>query len=289
MKGIVLAGGLGTRLYPLTKSISKQLLPVYDKPMIYYPISTLMSLDISQILIITSEKDHKLFKNLLGDGTQFGCSFEYKIQYKPVGLADAFILGEDFIGDESVCLILGDNIFSGIDFKKVIKKVENVNGGLIFAYEVNDPERYGVVSFDEELNVTNIEEKPKLPTSKFAVPGIYFYDNSVINVAKNIEPSERGELEITDVNLHYLKEGNLKVIRLKRGVAWLDTGTFESLIQASQYVQSIEDRQGLKIGCVEEIAFNNKWIGREDLLTIAETYKKNNYGDYLIKIADENC
>ena len=229
-----------------------------------------------------------LFKNLLGDGTKFGCSFEYKTQHKPVGLADAFILGEDFIGDEDVCLILGDNIFSGVDFKKVTKKLKNINGGLIFAYEVNDPERYGVVSFGNEMNVTNIEEKPNDPTSRFAVPGIYFYDNSVIDVAKNIEPSERGELEITDVNLHYLKRGELKVIRLKRGVAWLDTGTFESLIQASQYVQSIEDRQGLKIGCMEEIAFNNKWIGREELLTIAEKYKKNNYGDYLIKIANEN-
>jgi len=287
MKGIILAGGLGTRLYPLTIPISKQLLPVYDKPMIYYPIATLMSLDISEILIITSEQDHELFKKLLGDGSQVGCSFEYKIQYKPVGLADAFILGEEFIGDEDVCLILGDNIFSGIDFKKVIKKVTNINGGLVFAYEVNDPERYGVVSFDGNKNVTSIEEKPKNPKSRFAVPGIYFYDNSVIEIAKNIKPSDRGELEITDVNLHYLNEGKLKVQILKRGVAWLDTGTFESLIQAGQYVQSIEDRQGVKIACLEEIAFNNKWISKEQLLSISKTYEKNNYGDYLIKIANE--
>jgi len=287
MKGIVLAGGLGTRLFPLTVSISKQLLPVYDKPMIYYPISTLMSMGIRDILIITSEHDSELFKKLLGDGTQFGCEFKYEIQYKPVGLADAFILGEDFIGQDSVCLILGDNIFSGIDFTETKKIIKTLKGGMVFAYEVNDPERYGVVSFDKDNKVISIEEKPKKPKSRFAIPGLYFYDNTVIGVAKNIKPSYRGELEITDVNKVYLDKGDLQVQILKRGVAWLDTGTFESLTQAGQYVQSIEDRQGIKIGCLEEIAYNNKWITREGLLKISDKYNKNSYGDYLKKIAKE--
>tara|TARA_R110000796_G_scaffold94869_2_gene199786 strand:+ start:2184 stop:3053 length:870 start_codon:yes stop_codon:yes gene_type:complete len=287
MKGIVLAGGLGTRLFPLTVSISKQLLPVYDKPMIYYPISTLMSMGIQDVLIITSEHDNQLFKNLLGDGSQFGCRFEYKIQYNPVGLADAFILGEDFIGEDSVCLILGDNIFSGIDFSKTKKRIKSLKGGMVFAYEVNDPERYGVVSFDKDNKVTSIEEKPTIPKSRFAIPGLYFYDNTVIEVAKNIKPSSRGELEITDVNKVYLEKGDLQVQRLKRGVAWLDTGTFESLTQAGQYVQSIEDRQGIKIGCLEEIAYNHKWITKEELLKISDKYRKNSYGEYLKRIAKE--
>ena len=289
MKGIILAGGSGTRLHPLTLSVTKQLLPVYDKPMIYYPLSTLMSMGINQILIISTPQDKQLFQNLLGDGSQWGISLNYEIQEKPNGLAEAFIIGEKFIGDDSVCLILGDNIFYGIDTDKVkeqIKKLskEIVVGALIFGYQVNDPERYGVLSFDKKGNVTGIQEKPKKPKSNYAVPGLYFFDNSVVKVAYNVKPSERGELEITDVIQHYLDWDLLKVHKLPRGVAWLDTGTFESLNQAGQYVETIQERQGLMVGCIEEIAFNNEWINSEKVLYFADKYKKNSYGKYLSKL-----
>jgi glucose-1-phosphate thymidylyltransferase len=286
MKGIILAAGSGTRLYPLTLSVSKQLLPVYDKPMIYYPLSTLMSFGIKDILIITTNQDKHLFERLLGDGENLGCKIFYEIQESPNGLAEAFIIGEKFIGNENVCLILGDNIFFGIDTTEVKKNIENFSGGLIFAYQVNDPERYGVVTFDENKNVLDIQEKPKRPKSNYAVPGLYFYDNSVIDVAKNIKPSNRGELEITDVNKSYLENKKLKVQTLKRGVAWLDTGTFESLSQAGSFVQSIEDRQGLKIGCIEEIAYQNGWIDLNGLKFFVNKYRKNSYGEYIKKLID---
>ena len=284
MKGIILAGGSGTRLHPLTLSVTKQLLPVYDKPMIYYPLATLMSMGINDILIISTPQDKPLFQNLLGDGSQWGISLSYEIQEKPNGLAEAFIIGEKFIGDDSVCLVLGDNIFYGIDTDKVKEQIEDLKGGLVFGYQVNDPERYGVLSFDKKGNVTGIQEKPKKPKSNYAVPGLYFFDNSVTKVAYEVKPSERGELEITDVIQHYLDEGTLKVHKLPRGVAWLDTGTFESLNQAGQYVETIQERQGLMVGCIEEIAFNNEWINSEKVLYFADKYKKNSYGKYLSKL-----
>jgi glucose-1-phosphate thymidylyltransferase len=288
MKGIILAAGSGTRLYPLTSSVSKQLLPVYDKPMIYYPLATLMSFGIKDILIIVAPQDKHLFERLLGDGTSFGCNFQYEVQDVPRGLAEAFIIGEEFIGDDSVCLILGDNIFYGIDADKVKENVENLKGGLVFGYQVNDPERYGVLSFSKGGVVNGIQEKPTKPKSNYAVPGLYFFDNQVIKIAKEVKPSDRGELEITDVINHYLTWGLLKVHKLPRGVAWLDTGTFESLMQAGQYVQTIEDRQGIKIGCIEEIAFQNEWIGKNQLNKFVQKHKKTNYGTYLNKLTQNN-
>ena len=257
MKGIILAAGSGTRLYPLTASVSKQLLPVYDKPMIYYPIATLMSFGIKDILIIVAPQDKHLFERLLGDGSSLGCNFQYEVQEVPRGLAEAFIIGEKFIGEDPACLILGDNIFYGIDAEKVKENIQNLKGGLVFGYQVNDPERYGVLSFTKGGSVNGIQEKPTKPKSNYAVPGLYFFDNSVIKVASNVKPSDRGELEITDVISHYLDWGLLNVHKLPRGVAWLDTGTFESLMQAGMYVETIEQRQGIKIGCIEEIAYQN--------------------------------
>jgi len=272
MKGIILAGGSGTRLHPLTLSVTKQLLPVYDKPMIYYPLATLMSMGINDILIVSTPQDKPLFQNLLGDGSHWGISLSYEIQEKPNGLAEAFIIGEKFIGDDSVCLVLGDNIFYGIDTDKVKEQIENLKGGLVFGYQVNDPERYGVLSFDKKGNVTGIQEKPKKPKSNYAVPGLYFFDNSVVKVSYNVKPSERGELEITDVIQHYMDYDLLKVHKLPLGVAWLDTGTFESLNQAGQYVETIQERQGLMVGCIEEIAYNNGWIDVDQLEKHAEKY-----------------
>jgi glucose-1-phosphate thymidylyltransferase len=287
MKGIILAGGSGTRLHPLTLSVTKQLLPVYDKPMIYYPLATLMSMGINEILIISTPQDKDLFQNLLGDGSEWGVKLSYEIQYKPEGLAQAFMIGEKFIGDDSVCLILGDNIFYGIDTDKVKEQIQDLKGGLVFGYQVNDPERYGVLSFNKKGDVNGIQEKPKKPKSNYAVPGLYFFDNSVIKVAYNVKPSERGELEITDVIQHYLDFDLLKVHKLPRGVAWLDTGTFESLNQAGQYVETIQERQGLMVGCIEEIAYQNEWINSEKVLYFADKYKKNSYGKYLSKIASQ--
>lgn len=284
MKGIILAGGSGTRLHPLTLSVTKQLLPVYDKPMIYYPLCTLMSFGINEILIISTPQDRPLFQNLLGDGSEWGIKLSYEIQYKPEGLAQAFMIGEQFIGEDSVCLILGDNIFYGIDTDNVKEQLQNLKGGLVFGYQVNDPERYGVLSFNKKGDVTGIQEKPKKPKSNYAVPGLYFFDNSVVKVAYNVKPSERGELEITDVIQHYLDFDLLKVHKLPRGVAWLDTGTFESLNQAGQYVETIQERQGLMVGCIEEIAYQNGWIIPEKLEMLSEKYKKNSYGKYLKKI-----
>jgi glucose-1-phosphate thymidylyltransferase len=285
MKGIILAGGSGTRLHPLTLSVTKQLLPVYDKPMIYYPLATLMSMGISDVLIISTPQDKPLFQNLLGDGSQWGIRLSYEIQEKPNGLAEAFIIGEKFIGEDSVCLVLGDNIFYGIDTDKVKEQIEDLKGGLVFGYQVNDPERYGVLSFDRKGNVTGIQEKPKKPKSNYAVPGLYFFDNSVTKVAYNVKPSERGELEITDVIKHYMDNGLLKVHKLPRGVAWLDTGTFESLNQAGQYVETIQERQGLMVGCIEEIAYNNEWINIGQLDNLADKFSKNSYGKYLKKLS----
>ena len=279
MKGIILAGGSGTRLHPITLSISKQLIPVYDKPMIYYPLSTLIYAGIKEILIISTPSDTPHFQRLLGDGKQLGCHFSYMIQPEPNGLAQAFVLGEKFIGNDSVCLILGDNIFH-----MKIKNLENcssVNGGLIFGYHVNDPERYGVVEFDKENNAISLEEKPSKPKSNFAVPGLYFYDNSVVDVAKNLKPSARGEYEITDVNKFYLKNNKLKVNLLSRGSVWLDTGTIQSLLQANVYIQVIEERQGRKIGCIEEAAFVKGLIGKDQLLKLAKPLMKSGYGKYL--------
>ena len=288
MKGIVLAGGSGTRLHPLTKVVCKQLLPVYDKPMIYYPLSVLMLAGIKEILIISTPKDLPLLQNLLGDGSGLGCQFSYCIQPKPEGLAQAFILGEDFIGDESVGLILGDNIFYGSGLSKKLQSSVSVQGGTIFAYHVNDPERYGVVDFDKTGQAVSIEEKPSNPKSNFAVPGLYFYDNSVVEISKNIAPSARGELEITDVNRVYLERGNLHVSVLDRGTAWLDTGTFSSLMQAGTFVQAIEERQGLKIGCIEEIAYKMNFIGSDQLGELAEPLRKSGYGNYLLGLIDSN-
>lgn len=284
MKGIVLAGGSGTRLHPLTLSVSKQLMPVYDKPMIYYPISTLISAGIREILIISTPKDLPLFKNLLGNGSQLGCNFEYKDQENPNGLAEAFLIGKDFICKDSVALILGDNIFYGSGLSKLLKDNINPKGGIVYAYHVNDPERYGVVEFDENRNAISIEEKPEKPKSNFAVPGIYFYDNSVIKKAENLKPSKRGELEITDINKAYLKEFNLSVRILDRGVAWLDTGTFDSLMQAGQFVQAIEQRQGLKVGSIEESAYRAGFITLDNLKEITKSLMKSGYGENLIGI-----
>ena len=287
MKGIILAGGSGTRLHPLTLAVSKQLMPIYDKPMIYYPLSTLMWAGINEILIISTPHDLPLFEQLLGDGKKFGCRFEYAVQENPNGLAEAFIIGKDFIGDDKVALILGDNIFYGTGLAELLQANNNPDGGIIYAYHVHDPERYGVVDFDKEGNVLSIEEKPEHPKSNFAVPGIYFYDNSVVEVAANIKPSHRGELEITDVNKEYLKRGNLKVSILDRGTAWLDTGTFQSLMQAGQFVQVIEERQGLKIGAIEEAAYRMGYINAEQLKTLATPLLKSGYGVHLMSLLEE--
>lgn len=285
MKGIILAGGSGTRLYPITKAISKQLMPIYDKPMIYYPLSTLMMAGIKEVLIITTPEDNASFKRLLGDGSHVGCQFEYAVQEIPNGLAQAFVIGADFIGNDKVALVLGDNIFHGTGLGTQLKKLNDVEGGYVFAYQVSDPERYGVVEFDTEMNAVSIEEKPTAPRSHYAVPGLYFYDNKVVKIAKNLQPSPRGEYEITDINKEYLRSGKLKVAVLDRGTAWLDTGTFDSLSDASEFVRVIEKRQGTKIGCIEEIAFRNGYINKDELLKLAEELKKSGYGEYLKKIA----
>ena len=284
MKGIVLAGGSGTRLHPLTLSVSKQLMPVYDKPMIYYPISTLISAGINEILIISTPEDLPLFKKLLGDGSKIGCKFEYAVQEHPNGLAEAFIIGEEFIGSDKVALILGDNIFYGTGLSDLLKANNNPDGGIIYAYHVHDPERYGVVEFNDEGKAISIEEKPEKPKSNYAVPGIYFYDNTVVEIAKNIKPSKRGELEITDVNRKYLEKGKLKVSILDQGTAWLDTGTFPSLMQASQFVQVIEERQGLKIGAIEETAFKSGFISKQQLKELAKPLLKSGYGRHLLDV-----
>lgn len=284
MKGIILAGGSGTRLHPLTLAVSKQLMPIYDKPMIYYPLSTLMLAGIKDILIISTPHDLPLFERLLGDGKQLGCNFQYKVQEIPNGLAQAFVIGKEFIGNDSVALVLGDNIFYGTGFHKALMDATKNEGGTIFAYHVNDPKRYGVVEFDSNNKALSIEEKPEHPKSNFAVPGIYFYDNSVVDIAQKLKPSARGEYEITDVNKVYLKQNNLNVSILNRGTAWLDTGTFQSLMQAQQFVQVIEERQGLKIGCIEEVAYKKRFISANQLKKIAEPLLKSGYGEYLMNI-----
>lgn len=284
MKGIILAGGSGTRLHPLTLAMSKQLMPIYDKPMIYYPLSILMSAGIREILIISTPHDLPHFKKLLGDGKNLGCHFQYAEQAVPNGLAQAFVIGEEFIGQDKVALILGDNIFYGVGMDALLKENNDPDGGVVYAYHVKDPERYGVVEFDKDMNAISIEEKPLQPKSNYAVPGIYFYDNSVIEIAKNLKPSQRGEYEITDVNKNYLENGKLKVAILDRGTAWLDTGTFASLMQAGQFVQVIEERQGLKIGCIEEVAYRNGFISAEQLKQIAEPLVKSGYGNYLMNL-----
>lgn len=281
MKGIILAGGSGTRLYPITKGISKQLMPIYDKPMIYYPLSVLMLAGINEVLIITTPEDSTQFQKLLGDGTDIGCKFSYAVQAVPNGLAQAFVIGADFVGNDKVALVLGDNIFYGSGFSKLVQSFNDVNGAAIFAYEVHDPERYGVVEFDENNIAKSIEEKPKQPKSNYAVPGLYFYDNSVIEIAKNIQPSARGEYEITDVNRVYLEQGKLNVGVMDRGTAWLDTGTFESLSEACEFVRVIEKRQNKKIGCIEEVAYRMGFIAQEQLLILADKYSKSGYGEYL--------
>jgi glucose-1-phosphate thymidylyltransferase len=285
MKGIILAGGSGTRLHPLTLAMSKQMMPVYDKPMIYYPLSVLMMAGIKDILIISTPHDLPNFERLLGDGKNIGCSFSYALQEVPNGLAQAFVIGEKFIGKDKVALILGDNIFYGVGLGRTLSQINNPDGGVVFAYHVSDPERYGVVEFDKNNKVLSIEEKPKEPKSNYAVPGLYFYDNEVVNIARNLKPSARGEYEITDVNKEYLKMGKLKVSIMDRGTAWLDTGTFASLMQAGQFVQVIEERQGLKIGCIEEVAFNMGYINKEQLMKIAQPLTKSGYGNYLLEVA----
>jgi len=287
MKGIILAGGSGTRLHPLTLAISKQLMPVYDKPMIYYPLSTLMTAGINEILIISTPHDLPNFKKLLGTGEAIGCKFSYAEQAIPNGLAQAFVIGEEFIGGDSVALVLGDNIFFGSNMDELLQSNTNPEGGVVFAYHVSDPERYGVVEFDKELNAISIEEKPLKPKSHYAVPGLYFYDNAVVEIAKNIQPSARGEYEITDINKAYLEKGNLKVGILSRGTAWLDTGTFNSLMQAGQFVQVIEERQGLKVGCIEEVAWRQGFINDQQLKDLAEPLKKSGYGEYLLSLLEE--
>lgn len=288
MKGIVLAGGSGTRLYPVTKSISKQIVPVYDKPMIYYPVSVLLLAGIKEILIISTPQDISLYKNLLGDGSELGVTFEYAIQASPDGLAQAFIIGEQFIGNDSVCMILGDNIFYGYELSKLLKdSVKENTGATVFGYYVNDPERYGVAEFNKEGKVLSLEEKPKTPKSNYAVTGLYFFNNDVVQKAKSLKPSKRGELEITDLNKLYLDEGKLNVQIIGRGVAWLDTGTHDSLLEASNFIATIQNRQGLQVACLEEIAYNYGYINKNQLLTLAEPLRKNNYGKYLIKIANE--
>jgi glucose-1-phosphate thymidylyltransferase len=282
MKGIILAGGSGTRLHPLTIAVSKQLMPIYDKPMIYYPLSVLLMAGIKEILIISTPDDTPKFRHLLGDGSSLGCRFEYAVQEVPNGLAQAFVIGKKFIGNENIALILGDNIFYGSGLYDLLKKCTNPVGGIVFAYHVTDPERYGVVEFDEDLKALSIEEKPKSPKSNFAVPGLYFYDNSVVEVAEKLKPSHRGEYEITDVNKYYLDQGKLNVGVLSRGTAWLDTGTFSSLIEASQFVEVIQNRQGLKIGCIEEIAYRNGFIDKEQLIQLAQPLLKSGYGQYLL-------
>ena len=284
MKGIILAGGLGTRLYPITMAVSKQLMPVYDKPMIYYPLSTLMSAGIREVLIISTPQDLPKFQALLGDGSEIGCSFSYIPQYEPNGLAQAFVLGADFIGNDPVALILGDNIFYGSGLQELLQKAVNPSGGVIFAYRVADPERYGVVEFDSHFKALSIEEKPERPKSNFAVPGLYFYNNDVVSIAKHLKPSARGEYEITDVNKHYLANDKLQVGVLERGVAWLDTGTHQSLMQASNYIQVIEERQGLKIGCIEEVAYEMGFIDAGQLERLGHKYIKSGYGQYLLNL-----
>ena len=287
MKGIILAGGSGTRLHPLTLAISKQLMPVYDKPMIYYPLSTLMQAGIKDILIISTPHDMPLFKKLLGDGSNIGCNFSYTVQEVPNGLAQAFVLGEEFIGNDSVALVLGDNIFYGTEMGSLLQNSKDPDGGVVFAYQVSDPERYGVVEFNKDLKAVSIEEKPAKPKSRFAVPGLYFYDNEVVDIAKNLKPSARGEYEITDVNKEYLRRGKLHVGILDRGTAWLDTGTFPSLMAAGQFVQVIEERQGLKVGCIEEIAYSQGFINDTQLKKIAEPLIKSGYGKYLLGLLQD--
>lgn len=284
MKGIILAGGSGTRLYPITKGISKQLMPVYDKPMIYYPLSVLMLAGIKEILFITTPQDQDQFKRLLGDGSEIGCKFSYEVQHEPNGLAQAFVIGEKFIGNDKVCLILGDNIFYGAGFSKLVQSFNDVNGAAVFAYEVNDPERYGVVEFNDQKQAISIEEKPKQPKSNYAVPGLYFYDNSVVEIAKNIAPSPRGEYEITDVNRVYLEKGTLQVGIMNRGTAWLDTGTFDSFADACEFVRVIEKRQSQKVGCIEEVAYRMGFIDRAQLMLLGEKYAKSGYGEYLKRL-----
>jgi len=287
-KGIILAGGSGTRLYPITKGVSKQLLPIYDKPMIYYPLSVLMLAGIQDVLIITTPEDKDSFERLLGDGSQFGIRLQYAIQPRPDGLAQAFIIGEDFIGDSNVCLVLGDNIFYGQGFTPMLKQaIARQQGATVFGYQVKDPERFGVVEFDDQKRAVSLEEKPKQPKSHFAVTGLYFYDNDVIQIAKQVKPSERGELEITTVNQMYLERGDLNVELLGRGFAWLDTGTHESLLEAAQFVETIEKRQGYKVACLEEISFNNGWLSAEQILEIGQSMSKNEYGQYLMSLVDD--
>jgi len=284
MKGIILAGGSGTRLYPITKAISKQLMPIYDKPMIYYPLSVLMLAGIHEVLIITTPEDSSQFQRLLGDGNEIGCRFEYAVQAVPNGLAQAFVIGKDFVGDDKVALVLGDNIFYGAGFAKLVQSFNDVNGAAVFAYEVSDPERYGVVEFDTHFKAISIEEKPPSPKSNYAVPGLYFYDNSVLEIAANIAPSARGEYEITDVNKVYLQQGNLQVGVMSRGTAWLDTGTFDSLSDATEFVRVIEKRKGQKIGCIEEVAYRMGFISKDQLLLLADKYAKSGYGEYLRRV-----